>query len=223
MNSLVKFKVFAPSVLYPVAIAMLIVNHIVGIIGLNIPVSRSLFENISYINLIISFVLVTAFHSPVNRNLYLFCAGAFVSGMAAEIAGVNTGFPFGAYSYTPALGPQLYHVPIVIGLNWILLSYVCAVFMKRFVKQGWGSIVAAGILMVAIDILLEGFAIRHHFWSWKNHIPPVTNYISWLLVSVFIQFVFQKLISGCTNVIASKYLLVLFLFLLLDQVVSSCC
>ena len=38
------------------------------------------------------------------------------TGLAAEVLGVRTGFPFGEYAYTDALQPQVLGVPVVVPL-----------------------------------------------------------------------------------------------------------
>jgi len=40
---------------------------------------------------------------------------------ASEALGSTTGFPFGAYDYTPTLQPQLLGVPLLIPLAWLMM------------------------------------------------------------------------------------------------------
>lgn len=204
-------------------IALLIINQLVGIVGLNNRTYFQIFENLSGINLLLSFLLVICFHSPINKNLILFCSLAFSIGMVAEIVGVNTGYLFGHYSYTGAFGPEICRVPVIIGINWILLSYVSANVIAAYTSVNWQRITGASILMVAIDLLLESFATRHHFWVWQNSFPPVKNYISWFFVSLFIQFTFSKLLPDSLNVVGNAYFLILILFLLSDFVFAFLC
>ena len=204
----------------PAAIIVLVVNHVIGVAGLNNPAGHEVFERLSNINLLLGFFLVLLFHTPVNRNLFWFCVFSFTVGMMAEIAGVNTGYPFGSYSYTPTFGRQVYGVPVIIGINWILLSYVTGVAVNNVLHGGWQKILAASALMVAIDLLLERFAIRHHFWIWRDKVPPVQNYISWFIISIVIQFAFRKLIPASINRNAIAYLVILFVFLITDSLLS---
>jgi putative membrane protein len=44
-------------------------------------------------------------------------------GFAVEALGVATGFPFGDYAYSGALGPRLLGVPLVIPLAWTWMAY----------------------------------------------------------------------------------------------------
>ena len=200
------------------AFSVLLISHLVGAIGLNAPGYNQIFENLAAINLLLSFVLVIIFQKPVNLNFILFCAIAFAAGMAAEICGVNSGLPFGVYHYTSKLGISLAGVPLIIGLNWVLLSYVCGIVAKDYTNGRWQRILAASLLMVAIDLLLEGFAIKHGFWLWETQSPPISNFISWLLISMGIQWVFYKLVPVSVNKTAFRYLFVLFIFLLADRV-----
>ena len=40
---------------------------------------------------------------------------------AAEVIGSRTGIPFGAYSYTDTLQPQVLGVPLQIPLGWLMM------------------------------------------------------------------------------------------------------
>lgn len=205
----------------PVLIAVLAINHVIGLVGLNLPAFHALFEGLSYINLLVSFAFVILMHRPINNRFGLFVISAFSIGMAIEIAGVNTGFPFGVYHYNGTLGPQIWGVPIVIGLNWVLLSYTCAVFSRSYTHYKWSNVIIASAMMVVVDIFLERFAIRHHFWTWQNLAPPLSNFISWFFVSCLIQ-VFFTFLKEVQNRVSNWYLLILLLFLMEIGFYLSC-
>lgn len=192
------------------------INHLIGVAGLNMPASSALFQSVSWVNLLLSLILVVVGHKPLNAKFAAFCSFAFVVGMLAEIAGVNTGKPFGVYYYTEHFGWQIAGVPIIIGLNWVLLSYACALTVTQLIAPGWKSILAASILMVVVDILLEPFAIRHGFWVWQNVWPGAENYLAWFVVALPIQVAFQRLVGKTVNMTGIAYLLILLLFLAAD-------
>ena len=50
-------------------------------------------------------------HSDYRGNL----AACGLIGLAAEMIGVSSGFPFGRYTYTQELQPRVLDVPVVIG------------------------------------------------------------------------------------------------------------
>ena len=218
MSWLVNYKYTSRKGAAYVAVFVMVVLHIVGAVGLNLKNHQAAFENLAALNLFLSFILVLSFHRPMNTNLFLFLLAAFLAGMAAEIAGVATGYPFGSYYYTETFGPQLFKVPVIIGLNWALLGYVCAVVVRKIVSADLFAVVTASVLMVAIDLLLEQFAIRHHFWVWQAGLPPLRNYIAWFFISLFIQFCYRQFIPNSQNVNALPYLVLLITFLSFDLV-----
>jgi hypothetical protein len=88
-------------------ICFLVINHAIGVMGLNSEIHKQDFENISWLNLLLSFILVFVFQRPLHNRLLLFAVLAFCIGMVAEMLGVNTTFPFGSYYYTEKFGPQI--------------------------------------------------------------------------------------------------------------------
>jgi putative membrane protein len=203
-----------------ISLFVLAVIHGVGLWGLNHLGFRAQFEMISVFNMLLSFFLVIIFNRVFDSDFLIFCFLSFIIGMVAEIVGVNTGWIFGHYYYTPLFGIQVMKVPVIIGVNWVLLSYVSAVIVARYLVSIFARIMLAASLMVSLDILLEHFAIRHHFWVWQTSTPPIGNYISWFLIALLIQIVYVKLVPMGTNKSAKYYFIILFLFLLSDYVLS---
>jgi putative membrane protein len=220
MNSSLKLPPTLLSKLAVAAIAILAVNHAIGVVGLNVGSHRALFENVSWVNLLLSLLLVLGFQQPFRLKFFYWCLFTFSIGMAAEVMGVQTEFPFGSYYYTEKFGIQLLGVPLIIGVNWVLLSYCCGVLVQPYFSNHWLKIIAASLVMLALDLLLEPFAIRHQFWVWKNTNPPLQNFISWFVVSLPIQWAYFKLIPGNRNPISFSYLIILVLFLLADLAAS---
>src|SRR5205085_11049053 len=50
-----------------------------------------------------------------RRGILIFFVICFITGNVFENLGVATGFPFGRYYYADAMGPKLFHVPILVG------------------------------------------------------------------------------------------------------------
>lgn len=202
-------------------ICFLVINHAIGVMGLNSEIHKQDFENISWLNLLLSFILVFVFQRPLHNRLLLFAVLAFCIGMIAEMLGVNTTFPFGSYYYTEKFGPQILGVPVIIGINWVLLSYCCGNVTDRYIHSKWLKVLSASALMLALDLLLEPFAIRHSFWVWENGVPPLQNYISWFVVSLPIQYSFQYFLTGSRNSISLPYIIILALFLVADLLAAK--
>ena len=81
--------------------------------------------------------------------------------------GNKNNFCLANISYGEALGFQLMHVPIIIGVNWFILAIGargCANYVSE--KPAVQTLIAA-LLMVGLDILIEPVAIKFEFWTWK--------------------------------------------------------
>lgn len=178
-------------------IYIVIILHTVGIIGSNIPATSSLTISLTPANLLISSLLLII-HSK-NKKVYLFLLFAFVIGMAIEIIGVKTGWPFGEYTYGTVLGPKLMDVPLTIGFNWFMLSYSLGVIANQLVKNSLPSAVLGATFMVGMDFLIEPVAIKLGYWNWAAIDIPVSNYIAWWFISLVILTIFNWLLKQEKN------------------------
>jgi hypothetical protein len=124
-----------------------------------------------------------------GARLWLLAAGA--AGFLVELAGVRLGLPFGPYSYTPVLEPQLGGVPLVMSCAWmILIAYVKSLIDLLPLRRL--TAVAAGVAwMTMIDLAIEPVAtVALDYWRW--HAPghyygiPWSNYAGWIAVSALL-------------------------------------
>jgi bisanhydrobacterioruberin hydratase len=100
------------------------------------------------------------------------------------VIGVHTGEVFGDYSYGRALGLTLLDTPLLIGLNWLMLTYCVFAIMestKLFLPL---KALLAAMLMVVYDIVMEPVAIRIDMWSWGEGPIPLQNYQAWFIISL---------------------------------------
>jgi len=111
----------------------------------------------------------------------------FFVGFIAEWLGVKYGFFFGDYSYGPNLGMKLDNVPIIIGVNWVILSLAARGVVQRFFDLPILKIIISSLLMVGLDILLEPLAPKLGYWSFDLIVAPLSNYIGWFALSILIQ------------------------------------
>ena len=111
----------------------------------------------------------------------------FFIGFMAEWLGVKFGFLFGDYSYGANLGMKLDHVPIIMGINWVILSLATRGIIQRFFKLPVMKILVSSVLMVSLDILIEPLAPQLDYWSFDTMVAPLSNYIGWLIYSILIQ------------------------------------
>lgn len=173
-------------------LAILGVLYLVGILGFSIPVTRSLMADWSHITTPLILALTAAFvvwqQPEKDQYFWIFSAIAFAVGMLVEWIGINTGFPFGSYQYVYGLGPKLAGVPIIIGVNWLLL-----ILTSRALAASFGAvdntvpIITAGF-MVFIDFFLEIVAVKMGWWHWYGKPVPMSNYLAWFVVSLILAY-----------------------------------
>jgi len=98
-----------------------------------------------------------------------------------EVLGVSTGQVFGPYSYTAVLGPSVVGVPLLIGLNWVLVvAGARAVVSLLFPSWPfWIKIAITGVLCICFDLLLEPVAVHLGYWVWHTPSIPIQNYLAW--------------------------------------------
>lgn len=161
---------------------VLIVFHFVGFCGLLSPY-RDLFMLLTPFNLILSAILLWRHHTSEIKPLIYFFGFTFTLGFFVEYLGVNFGFLFGSYSYGETLGIKLLNVPIVIGLNWMLIIYSLATVLDRTSIPTGAKIAIGSVLAVFMDWLIEPIAIQYDFWSWDEVSIPLQNYSGWLITS----------------------------------------
>jgi uncharacterized membrane protein len=123
------------------------------------------------------------------RGLGLVGAAGAV-GFAAELAGVATGRPFGAYRYSDRLGPRVGGVPLLAAAAWALLArpaWVVAGLLapRRRARRAVRVALAAGAL-TAWDVFLDPRMVREGYWTWpgggRYEEVPASNFLGWLVV-----------------------------------------
>ena len=111
----------------------------------------------------------------------------FFIGFMAEWLGVKFSFLFGDYSYGANLGIKLDDVPIIMGINWVILSLATRGIIQRFFKLPVMKILVSSVLMVSLDVLLEPLAPQLDYWSFDTMVAPLSNYMGWLVYSILMQ------------------------------------
>lgn len=111
--------------------------------------------------------------------------------MIVEIVGVKTKLIFGNYIYASGLGFKIFNTPVIIGLNWLFLTYTSTSIIDKFKINCFLKVIAASFLMIMYDLVMEQVAPKMDMWSWKNDIIPLQNYIAWFVFAI----IFNSLIK----------------------------
>ena len=99
-------------------------------------------------NLLLTAVLLIWGLGVFNAKLVYAMLAAFILGYLVEVAGVASGLLFGEYEYGKPLGWKLFDVPLIIGVNWLILSFSSLGIVGRFISNSFIKVVFASLLMV---------------------------------------------------------------------------
>lgn len=191
-------------------IGILVLFYTVGIIGMFTPY-RHLFLGLTPFHLSLSVVCFLLAQTKWNVSFIVDLVLIFGVSFAAEWVGVHTGYLFGSYHYGPNLGFKFDGIPLLIGINWLMLSFSSASLIRAFHFKGILAVILGAALMTSLDWLMEPVAIKSGFWSWKDGTIPLYNYICWFGLSLLIQI----WIAYRKTAVVNKVWTVLFLLMVL--------
>lgn len=211
MYKVLKEEILSKNPKLIIAKTLVIALHVVGIIGLSIPEYRDLFLRLTPLQLLSSLFLILAFHKGWSDAFPIFAAAAFWLGFGSELIGIHTGYLYGDYVYGTTLGPKLWEVPIIIGVNWFILVYLTGTVFYKIANDYYAAILGA-TAMIAIDYIMEPVAVALDMWYWKFEIIPFSNYAGWFGVAFLIHLIFRKANFVKGNSLANFLLLCIILF-----------
>lgn len=173
-------------------IAILVIFYTVGVTGLLLPAHRDAFLGLSSMNLLLSFFVLLLARKTKKPLFTLFLFLCFLTGMAVEWIGIHTGWLFGDYAYGANLGAKFDGVPLIIGINWGILSVVTCTAAAYFNWKPIFKALFSALLMMGLDILIEPVAIDSDYWQWHSTNIPVFNYVCWYLIALPLHFVYFR-------------------------------
>lgn len=192
---------------------LVLLFHAVGQTGFLSAAWQQQFIALVPIHLLLMFVLMLISQQTYNRQFFLFLTITYLAGFGIEYLGVHSGLIFGNYQYGDTLGLKWDEIPLLIGLNWVLLIYSVGISVQylKIKNRLIQAVLGAGIL-VLLDILIEPVAIRFDYWDWQDGVIPMQNYIAWFMVSLAGCLVFNQLKFDKQNPAAVVLLIAQFLF-----------
>lgn len=138
--------------------------------------------------------LVHAWYAYGLKYASIYALVTWSFGTIIEMLGVNTGWPFGEYSYSWSLGYAVAGVPVVVPFAWVMMAHPIFV-AARSLNERWAIIIAAWGL-VAWDIFLDPLMVDAGHWTWARTTPhligvsgiPLSNFAGWLLSGLILFF-----------------------------------
>lgn len=163
-----------------------------GITGIQSPEYSDWFLSLTPFNLLLTFVILLANIEEFNWRIIGAISIPFFLGFITEALGVNYGLIFGNYAYGENLGYKIFGVPIIICVNWALLTMATADIGKIVTRNiVWASLIGAA-LMTSLDFIIEVSAPRFDFWEFENGLVPLQNYIGWLATAFLAHLGYQS-------------------------------
>jgi putative membrane protein len=196
-------------------IFLLLILYGVGIVSLMVNDLRSVVLPLSPYTLLLSFLILMnsyRWKSPVVWVAVL----VFLLGFTAEWVGVQKGWLFGVYHYGSNLGPKLAGVPLIIGINWAMLTLATGAAAASILKNRWAIILVAALLMTGLDYVMEPVAVENGYWYWKDGKIPLYNYVCWFLVALLAQGINVGISKAKPNNTSWTLLLLLVLFFVIQ-------
>ena len=193
----------------------IVIFYVVGTLGFLIPYTKSLFIAITPIALVLSVYLLALYHQEYSKKTILVFAIIYLLGFFIEVIGVKTGLIFGSYEYGSGLGLKVFKTPLLIGINWLFLTYTSVSILDHFKINKFLTILLAPFLMLTYDIVLEQLAPKMDMWSWQDSSIPLQNYISWYLIALVFAALLKVFRINTKNTMSGIVLICQFVFLML--------
>jgi bisanhydrobacterioruberin hydratase len=175
--------------------------YLAGIIGLAIPSIRPYFQLFTPFHLLtVAYFLFIG--NLKNKEIYYYIFIISILGYLIEVAGVKTGLIFGEYAYGKTLGIKIASVPIMIAVNWLVMTYCSTIFSYKLLKHKANKFTISllvATLMTTFDIIVEPVAIKLDMWFWTLLSPPIQNFIAWFCISFIFCFFSLDLLKEKTN------------------------
>lgn len=168
-------------------IILLTIIYTLGGIGFLFPLLRPILIHFTPFILLLTFIIVLTFHEKWGKKPIFIFILTYILCLLIEMIGVNTGKIFGSYQYGEGLGLKLFETPLLIGLNWVMLSYCSTTVAQRWFKQPLIQIISSSLFLLGYDLIMETVAPTMDMWQFQDFKIPVQNYVVWFLVALVIN------------------------------------
>jgi uncharacterized membrane protein len=178
-----------------IAWLVLVATYAVGAVALFTPF-RSWVLPLTPVHLIVSMALLVRHQEWKRRSAEVAARLALVGLIAflVEVVGVHTGKIFGVYAYLPSLGPQLWDVPLIIGVNWALLAVLALNIIPEGIDRPIHRAAVAAVAMTLMDALIEKSAPFMDMWWFVDGKVPIDNAIGWLITGFVVALVLAPVV-----------------------------
>jgi putative membrane protein len=198
-------------------IALIVVGYVIGSIGHLVPTNLPFMLRVTPVVLLImgSIVFIPLLLAERKAAFWLWCAGVYLATFLLEAVGVAHGVIFGPYNYGATLGTTLWGVPLVSGLNWLLVILGSIGLITRWVRHPILSVPLVGVVAFAFDYVMEPVALALDYWQWQTPGIPIQNYVAWFLIASIVAVTHRVLHLETKSRVPQQYVLVQLAFFLI--------
>jgi len=195
-----------------ISIALLVAFYVSGLIGILTKTTAIDFLSLTPLNLLINVILLFINHEKGRTIQWLVFFIIGILGFFIEVIGVNTGVVFGEYIYGNTLGWKIFETPLIIGVNWMMLTYAVVYTTGNSITNNILKALFCAAILVALDFLIEPVAIAYDFWTWSNIAVPLKNYLAWFGIGFVFCYILCHFKKESNNALAPFLLLLQFIF-----------
>ena len=85
------------------------------------------------------------------------------------------------------LGYKIAAVPLLMGVNWVILIFSIGQMMKSLkIRNSILASLSGALILIIFDFFMEPVAMKFDYWQWDWHEIPVQNFVAWFIVSVIL-------------------------------------
>lgn len=214
---------------FRISTGITLIAHIVAFWGLKSS-SPNFFRDSSIYNLLLIFLFMMWNEYKIGSRYVTSLLVAFSVGLLFEVIGLNTNIFESRIQYSDLLGLKVFHVPLIIGLNWfkiIYCSYVGSIFLSQLISEHTkGTLqsafqkplvyaIVAAFITVLFEYLMEPLALKLGYWKWQNNEVPDLRYLYLFITSFILARVFYTIRLPHTNGFTLAILAIQMLFFIL--------
>ena len=193
---------------------ILLLFHVIGLVLFIRSESAS---DLTWMNLTLCGLLVFLAEENWKKNILTFLI-IFSGGFLIELIGTKTGYLFGNYQYGNVLGFKLFDVSLIIGVNWFAIVLASSNLVRKVNVPLIFQAFLAALWAVLLDFVIEPIAVKYGFWTWKNDIIPLYNYVTWFVFAFIFSWIYLKNSIAVNKTAVWLYFIWLAFFIILSFV-----
>ncbi|KUO63730.1 hypothetical protein APF79_00550 [bacterium BRH_c32] len=200
-------------------IPFFIIMYSVGVVGHLVEPTRSLMIMLTPFTLLLcSVVLFYSIHREIDGQLLSWLVSTYIITFVLEAYGTASGLVFGTYKYGDVLGWRLFDVPLIIGVNWVIVILGGLSFSQLISKNIYISSLITGIIALLFDYILEPLAMKLNYWTWSGNIIPLQNFTAWFIIAFVFAIGFNLKKIKISSKIPLHYIIIQTIFFLILRI-----